>query len=524
MPSVESALKTVFIVALAIAGGGIGLATLLRTRGLTWTWAALGLPLALIVWPANAVLAFVIGAACLLACTHGARWHGEDVRHGGDLGHSAGLRVGVIAGLERLRRRLTDGKRPWVRGGWMVIGRDQRGIDTSIPVGYESGSHTLVVGATGSGKTVTQTWIVSRLIEAGHGAIVIDPKGDQLLARELEAAAHRRGAPFLCWSAEGPLAYNPYAHGTDTELADKALAGERFTEPHYLRQAQRYLGHAVRTMRTAEIAVTPVSLVGHLDPGQLEVSARGLPEVEAGVVERYLDSLSERQKRELAGVRDRLAILAESDARQWLDPGGDDAALDLDAALAARAVVYFRLDADRRMLLSQMVAAAIVGDLVTLVADRQADPIPTAVLIDEFSAIVPEQVARLFGRARSAGVSLILGTQELADLKAAGEGLRERVLGNLDALIAHRQNVPESAELIAQVAGSKPMWITTQQTEDGLLGHKLADKGTRRRGYEFEIHPNQIKCLPTGWAAVITPGSDRRPTIAKMHHPAETWR
>jgi hypothetical protein len=37
-------------------------------------------------------------------------------------------------------------------------------------------------------------------------------------------------------------------HGTDTELADKVLAGETYTEPHYLRQAQRYLGHAVRVL------------------------------------------------------------------------------------------------------------------------------------------------------------------------------------------------------------------------------------------------------------------------------------
>ena len=37
-----------------------------------------------------------------------------------------------------------------------------------IPAGGTSGRHTLVVGATGSGKTVTQAWIAGRLIEAGH--------------------------------------------------------------------------------------------------------------------------------------------------------------------------------------------------------------------------------------------------------------------------------------------------------------------------------------------------------------------
>jgi hypothetical protein len=53
------------------------------------------------------------------------------------------------------------------------------------------------------------------------------------------------------WTPDGPAVYNPFAIGTDTELADKVLAGETYTEPHYLRQAQRYVAHAVRALRGA---------------------------------------------------------------------------------------------------------------------------------------------------------------------------------------------------------------------------------------------------------------------------------
>jgi type IV secretory pathway TraG/TraD family ATPase VirD4 len=231
----------------------------------------------------------------------------------------------------------------------------------------------------------------------------------------------------------------------------------------------------------------------------------------------YLDSLTDRQHRDLSGVRDRLSIMAESDAREWLDPSLGDAALEIQQAVAQQAVVYFRLDSDRRPLLAGMLAAAIVGDLIALVARLQANPIPTVVVIDEFSAVAADQVARLFGRARSAGVSLILGTQELADLKTAAEGLRDQTLGNLNALIAHRQNVPESAELIAAMAGTKAVWVTTQQTEQGLIGGGPTTRGSRRRGYEYEIHPSRIKRLGTGQAVVITPGAGR-PTVARILH------
>ena len=97
-----------------------------------------------------------------------------------------------------------------------------------------------------------------------------------------------------------------------------------------------------------------------------------------------------------------------------------------------------------------MLGAAIVQDLQTTVAALQREPVPTLVVIDEFSALAAEQVVRLFGRARSAGFSLLLGTQELSDLRPPGaRALLEQVLGNLSVLIAHRQVVPGSAELIA---------------------------------------------------------------------------
>ena len=113
-----------------------------------------------------------------------------------------------------------------------------------------SGTHTLVVGATGSGKTVTQTWIAAHAIERGMARRswstprAIAPCARRCAApRSAAAGASSNGLP------RGPSVYNPYARGSETEIADKALAGERFTEPHYLRQAQRYLGHAVRALR-----------------------------------------------------------------------------------------------------------------------------------------------------------------------------------------------------------------------------------------------------------------------------------
>ncbi len=160
----------------------------------------------------------------------------------------------------------------------------------------------------------------------------------------------------------------------------------------------------------------------------------------------------------------------------WLDPQTPGVErFDLLEAVCERAVVYFSLESDRRPLLTQMLGAAIVQDLQTTVAALQGRPVPTLVVIDEFSAIAAAQVVRLFGRARSAGFSLLLCTQELSDLRLPGrERLLEQVMGNLSVLIAHRQVVPESAGLIASLAGRRGAWRSSRHSDGRVDSHPRA--------------------------------------------------
>ena len=59
-------------------------------------------------------------------------------------------------------------------------------------------------------------------------SIVIDAKGDANLRAVLRESADRRGMRFREWSALTTTIYNPLARGTPTEIADKALAGQRW--------------------------------------------------------------------------------------------------------------------------------------------------------------------------------------------------------------------------------------------------------------------------------------------------------
>jgi hypothetical protein len=73
-------------------------------------------------------------------------------------------------------------------------------------------------------------------------------------------------------------------------------------------------------------------------------------------------------------------------------------------------------------------------------------------MIREFLGVAAEHVAGSSAARAPPGINLILGRQELADLKSAGEALREQALGNVATVVAHRQNAPASAELIRLAA------------------------------------------------------------------------
>jgi hypothetical protein len=505
----------------ALLGYALGLiaARVLRSCRLHWTWALAPMPLLAFIYPDLGAVAFTGACALVGAARSGRRLHALDVRTGGDLGAMADdrrtpvdvLRRAGAAALARWER--SRGVAPGYHRGRLMIGRDSRGRAVTVPFGAGSGGrHAMVVGATGSGKTVTQTSLAVSEIQRGCGAVVIDPKGDAGMFSAIRRAADEHGRRFVLWTPTGGSVYNPFGRGTDTEIADKALAGERFTEPHYLRQAQRYLGHVVRGLRASGAQVSLRALVEHLDPDRLEVLSRTLPPARAGSTQDYLDSLTVRQRADLAGVRDRLAILSESDVGAWLDPAaGEGPGFDLLEEIVSRSVVYFSLEADSRPLLASMLAAAIVQDLQSAVAALQARPVASVVVIDEFSAIATEQVVRLFGRARSAGFSLLLATQEISDLRIPGrEALLEQVMGNLSLLIAHRQVVPASAELIASVAGSRGAW---------RVSHRSDGTTTSTRTREAVLDGDEVMALARGWAAVITPGGRERARVARIIPP-----
>jgi conjugal transfer pilus assembly protein TraD len=439
---------------------------------------------------------------------------------------AARLGARIAAGRLRSRARRRDE---------LVLGVENGG--RMVRLGYdELSAHGLIVGASGAGKTTTLLAILTDQIRRGGPVVAIDMKGSPSFVNELASAAADAGRPFKLWTLDGGAHWNPLAHGNATELKDKLIRTEHFTEPHYMRAAERYVQTVLQVLAAAHPDRPPTlpEVVGLMDPARLTSILRDVDRSLRERVQDYRAGLTHDQLSAIRGLQTRLAIVTESHIGPYLagreaeglagaarqinspagassaatDPGTD--AIDLRSALSGSEVVVFSLNSSRYGQLAAQLGTLAVQDLVAVSGVRLEQPAsghalrPAMIGIDEFSGIGSDHVAALLARGRESGMQVFLATQELVDLERASPGLRDLVLGVTAVKIFHRQEVPESARTIARIAGTEMVWDETRQTGSGLLGGYDTGRGTRRRVERFIVDPNVIQTLGPGQAVVVS--------------------
>lgn len=262
-----------------------------------------------------------------------------------------------------------------------------------------------------------------------------------------------------------------------------------------------------------------------LEPSNLKRLLPHVPPEFASRVGPYLSHLNRDQQSAIMGLQSRLALLSESTPGTYLQPG-EPTVDPWHTLLGGNEVVLLSLNSSRYGKLAPQIAALAIQDLTAVAGERLSRPHrPLALLaVDEFTSLDTDNLLALTSRAREAGISVLLSTQEMADLERLAKGFKDQVLGNTGVMIAHRQNVPDSAELIARMIGTKTVWKPTYQTDTirhvwGSQTETRTGMGSTKEVEEFRIHPNVIKDLPTGAAVLIT----KIPTASAQTIRVEPW-
>ncbi len=373
--------------------------------------------------------------------------------------------------------------------------------------------HTHVVGSTGSGKTDSIILpLFAQDVEQGRGTLVMDAKGDRETLNKIYYHVKRAGREkdFLFFSLAYPEksnTYNPLLRGNPTELKDKIISANVWTEEFYKKKSEETLLLLMKALKEQHEVVTFHKLYELLsNEKKLSGLARTLKsdrlrEAMNGILTNYRVF-----QKDLSGLTADLGMISESEFADILT--SEKPEIDLLDAYLNKKIVYFQLNAQGYEETARRFGRIILQDLKTVSNHIQAYLTEDKrgffpVYIDEFSNFAYEQFIEFLNKARGAHLAILIAHQSLGDLEKAGDHFTKQVLENCNIKIVMRQDDPSSVETYSKISGTVKSFKDTNRVEEGLFDKELTGMGSRREVEEFRIKPNTIRELARGEAAVI---------------------
>lgn len=437
--------------------------------------------------------------------------------------------------VRRYERAMTRKKA--LEAGWQApgtTGQDARamahpsgnirlGIDSEMRQPFdlamgEVAQHIFVPGASGTGKTTTLIRLADGALANGHGVVIVDCKGVGL-GSHARALAERHCVPFvLVDPADRHSVGYDVCTGDAADVANKLIGAFTFggDAEIYKQVAMEVVPLICRALVASRSEVSLQSMYDALGKGGLAQLGR------RSGAEPYRDRLHDLEAAGgvgaagYAGLQYRFGALMEG---KFGDLFRKRPALDWDAVTAHPAVTYISLSSTAAGEDVELFARVITQDLKQLcdrrmrALDRGVDVAPVLVIYDEFAALrEATQVVDLLLQARQARAPLVVATQYLPEEVA----IRAPVL-SAGVLVVHRL-AHNDAEQIAKELGTHKVPFTTAQVD---YDTGFSQKGSVRMVDEFNVHPNVLRTLPVGMAAVYSRPTDRRALVQVHRDTAE---
>lgn len=527
---------------------GLALGEALRGRGLRWTWALLPWPLLLVVVAEPArraravgdlvqplaqghvdVVAIVRALAPWWLATLPAvavfwklRRDRHDRLHGGHVERRVRGAAGPLQLARRQRRRQRELAAGALTDDGILLGLDQHGEAVRVP---RLVAHAAIVGGSNTGKTNTCAAILEAMVRGGAGFVIADGKGGRDLPRAAAELGARFGRPVALWSLQAygderldalRLPWNVAGDGNPTEIKDRIATAEAQTEPYYRAIASNGVLTAAQALTGAAEAIRLDSLAALLEnPAELRTRLLRLNDPQAAAAAAWIAGLTDGERSGLRGMGLRLRTMVSSDGGEALLPAADGREISLYRAIREGWLVVFTLPQGDYPDLIPHVTRYIISTINAVASriEREGRPASSVFFVDELSAFDGEQLSSTLERTRSAGIPVILATQSLSNFESAGgPKLLHGAIDNSELIVIHRQLVPDAAELLASIGGTEEAWEHTHKVSDSsgyAIGWDEAGERARRLTDRFRIHPNEIKALGLGEAAVIS----IRPTV-----------
>jgi hypothetical protein len=370
--------------------------------------------------------------------------------------------------------------------------------------------HVFVPGASGSGKTNTLVCLADGALANGFGVVIVDCKGSGLGA-QARGLATKYGVPLTTVDARNKetVGYNPCS-GDAATVANKLVGSFTFSGEAeiYKQVAMEVIPVIVRALLASGSDVNLEAIYEALGTGGLSRLGRRRG------ADAYRDRLLQLEEgggvgtAGYVGLQRRLGALREGTFGEVFRKRP---ALDWLTEMVTPRITYISLSATGASEDVELFGRVITQDLKQVCDERMRqiergeDPIPVLVIYDEFAALrEANQIVDLLLQARQARMPLVVASQFLP----VEIPIRKPVLA-AGVIIAHRLEA-EDAELVAAQFGTHTTTALTAQV-DYETG--TSEKGSVRYVEEYNVHPNDLKSLPQGVAAVLARRTNRRELV-----------
>ncbi|BDT05203.1 type IV secretory system conjugative DNA transfer family protein [Spiroplasma ixodetis] len=339
--------------------------------------------------------------------------------------------------------------------------------------------HTLLIGATGSGKTTTALSIINQLVyKLNQTVIIIDGKGDSDLINKVKSIDNNA----FIWTINGDNQYNPFASKSHIILADKIMSLFDFTEPHYQAIAHSYLLILLETLVSNKIEMTLSNIIKYFSKENL------INLIDSN--DQNYDYLTTFKNDDIQGLENRLNVYNEQ-LNQSIGLKND-----FSSIVKNHKVILFSLNSLDYPQLASNIGKLLIQDLKEFASIKPGNQ-HINIILDEFNVFASDSIINLINKTRSFNYQCFLCFQTINDLKTDNKDLTDTIFGNTANIIAHNVKDPNSAEYLAKVFGTKTSQKITKQYD---TKNKKSSKGSIREVEEYIVHPNDLKKLKVGQA------------------------
>lgn len=410
------------------------------------------------------------------------------------------------------------------------LGLNEQGVPFWLSE-QEVGTHGMIFGSTGSGKSETIKVIAAGLADLGWDGLILDLKEDTKAGGLRDwvfdyADFHRIPFQELRLSSAKPdFWFDTLAGLGRDEARDAIMSLTAFDDDYYQQLSKKLMGQLLRLMYLAyEIDPTNCphptlyEVARILSSPKLAAATKKMRAIACTRVAAHefdiLENPSVEYQKQAASWGAKLGQVFETQAGATvLRPGDNRTQFDV----TRKGLCYVGLDSQGKADLTRLVSSAVLQRLSADSAQRTTGQTtteirPKFIIVDEANWVDRTIVQNLLSRARSAGISIFLATQGPRDwIDKQGDDFG-RLSQNVNISVIMKQGDPDSAELCANYLGTQAFFEQTLTHRDG----DLLNAGSIRRETDYRVSPEQLRELRVGEAVIRVGNPEARLSFAKI--------